>query len=98
MLRLVAPLDLVVDAPTFAPELRDALAQLAPRERACLVLRHLEGMSTRETAEALGLSEGAVKRYLFDAKAALALTLGPLHNGDEHVPIHIRPREVRHVG
>lgn len=53
-----------------------ALAGLAPRERACVVLRHLEDLSVRETAGLLGISEGAVKRYTSDGVAQLDATLG----------------------
>ena len=49
-----------------------ALQTLPPRERACVVLRHLDHLSTRETARALGLSEGTVKRYLADGVGRLA--------------------------
>lgn len=52
-----------------------ALATLSPRERAVVVLRHVDALSTRETAAALGVSEGAVKRYLADAVAKLQQTL-----------------------
>jgi RNA polymerase sigma factor (sigma-70 family) len=48
-----------------------ALDSLSPRERAVVVLRHVDALSTRETAAALGVSEGAVKRYLSDAVAKL---------------------------
>lgn len=58
------------------PDLQRALAALAPRERACVVLRHLDDQSVRDTAAALGLSEGAVKRYTADGVAALAAALG----------------------
>lgn len=54
----------------------DALAQLPPRVRACVVLRHLEDLSVRETAHTLGLSEGAVKRYVSDGLAAMNAYLG----------------------
>jgi RNA polymerase sigma-70 factor (ECF subfamily) len=40
---------------------RDALARLYERDREVLVLRYLEGLSTRETAAVLGVSEGAAK-------------------------------------
>jgi RNA polymerase sigma-70 factor (ECF subfamily) len=42
-------------------KLRAALARLPERDREVLVLRHLEQLTTREIAAALGLSEGAVK-------------------------------------
>jgi RNA polymerase sigma-70 factor (ECF subfamily) len=38
-----------------------ALAQLSPRDREVLVLRHLEQLSTKETAAVLGITPGAVK-------------------------------------
>lgn len=56
-------------------DLEHALATLSPRERACVVLRHLEDRSVAETAELLGLSEGAVKRYLSDGRARLGRLL-----------------------
>ena len=52
-------------------DIREALAALSPRERACVVARYLDDLSTREVAERLRLSEGAVKRYLSDARARL---------------------------
>jgi RNA polymerase sigma-70 factor (ECF subfamily) len=41
--------------------LQTALDQLGDRDREVLVLRHLEQLSTRETAAVLGITEGAVK-------------------------------------
>ena len=93
--RLVAPLVEDVREPEFAPELRAALAELAPRERACAVLRHLEGLSTRETAQVLGLSEGAVKRYLSDALASLATRLGQLEDVEGHSDVRVTVKEAR---
>ncbi len=40
---------------------QEALARLDPRDQEVLVLRHLEQLSTRETAEVMNISEGAVK-------------------------------------
>ena len=54
----------------------DALAQLPPRVRACVVLRHLEDLSVRETAHTLGLSDGAVKRYVSDGLKTMNAYLG----------------------
>lgn len=44
-----------------------AFRQLSQRQREVFVLRHLEGGSTQDVAEALGLSTGSVKRHLFRA-------------------------------
>jgi RNA polymerase sigma factor (sigma-70 family) len=65
-----------VDVRSLGADVRRALQALAPRERACVVLRHVDDLSVRETAAALGLSEGAVKRYTADATARLDAALG----------------------
>lgn len=50
---------------------RRALARLTPRQRAVVVLRHLEDLSERETAEALGVGIGTVKSQNAAALARL---------------------------
>jgi RNA polymerase sigma-70 factor (sigma-E family) len=52
-------------------ELLQALLTLPLRQRATVVLRYLEGMSERETAELLGCSAGTVKSQSSRALAAL---------------------------
>jgi RNA polymerase sigma-70 factor, ECF subfamily len=47
------------------------LDELAPDQRAAVVLRHLEGLSNTEVARILQISEGAVEQRLLRAKAAL---------------------------
>ncbi len=64
-------------ATTAVLDVRAALATLAPRERACAVLRYFDDLPGAEIAHALGLSPGAVKRYLSDATARLRVLLGP---------------------
>ncbi|MDH6180534.1 RNA polymerase sigma factor (sigma-70 family) [Microbacteriaceae bacterium SG_E_30_P1] len=51
------------------------LRKLAPRERACVVLRYYEDLKVDDIAEWLGISPGAVKRYLSDALAKLAVSM-----------------------
>lgn len=76
--------------PAAGPQLRAehstdvgaALAQLAPRERACIMLRYLDHLSTHEVAHALGLSDGAVKRYVSDAVTKLNDLLGTTADAD----------------
>ncbi len=51
-----------------------ALASLPPAQRAVVVLVKLEGLSYRETAEALGVSVGAVESRLFRAMRTLLAT------------------------
>lgn len=55
-----------------ATDVARALQTLPPRQRVCVVLRFLDQLSTRETADALKISDGAVKRYVSDAIARLA--------------------------
>jgi RNA polymerase sigma-70 factor (ECF subfamily) len=58
--RQSTPSDRVVRS-ELRQRVRSALDQLGERDRAILVLRHLEQLSTKETAAVLGLREGAVK-------------------------------------
>ncbi|MDC7122883.1 sigma-70 family RNA polymerase sigma factor [Cellulomonas fimi] len=77
--------------------LEDALALLPPRERACVVLRHVEDLPVRETADVLRLSEGAVKRYTADGLRTLAVHLRvdpPPATGTATVPVVLTTTEV----
>lgn len=56
--------------------LERAVDGLAPPYRPVFVLREVEHLSTRETAEALGISEEAVKVRLHRARAMLRRALG----------------------
>jgi RNA polymerase sigma-70 factor, ECF subfamily len=51
--------------------IEDSLAQLDDKHRLVFLLRDVEGFSVRETAEALGLSEGNVKVRLLRARLQL---------------------------
>jgi len=75
------------DGVDLALDLSTALKRLTPRERACVVLRHLDGLSTLETAGALGIAEGSVKRYLTDGLAKLNAVLGTREDASEHVTV-----------
>ncbi|WP_034610257.1 SigE family RNA polymerase sigma factor [Cellulomonas sp. URHD0024] len=54
-----------------------ALTVLTPRERACVVLRFYDDLTLPEIGHRLGISDGAVKRYLSDARRKLEPELGP---------------------
>lgn len=77
--------DEVSSDPVNALVVRRALMRLTPAQRAVLVLRHLDDLSERETAEALGVSIGTVKsqnaaalaRLRTGAPELLDLTGGP---------------------
>ena len=55
-----------------------ALETLSPNERAAFVLRHVEGLSTEEIAEALNLRSNAAKQTVFRAVHKLRRLLTPL--------------------
>jgi RNA polymerase sigma-70 factor (ECF subfamily) len=52
--------------------LMDGLAILGERERASVVLRDIEGLSTAETAAILGVEEGTVRSHISTARVKLA--------------------------
>jgi RNA polymerase sigma-70 factor (ECF subfamily) len=55
--------------------LADALAELPPNQQRAILLREWQGLSYREIAGQLGLSEGAVETLLFRARRSLARKL-----------------------
>ena len=81
------------DAGIVGEDVLAALGRLAPRERACVVLRYMDDLSLRDTARTLGLSEGAVKRYTSDGVARLNAELGT--EASTHVPVETQEKEVR---
>lgn len=56
-------------------DLHEELRKLSPRERSCLVLRYYDDLKVDDIAARLGISSGAVKRYLSDGLAKMALAL-----------------------
>lgn len=63
------------DATELRLDLHEELRKLTPRERACLVLRYYDDLKVDDIAESLGISSGAVKRYLSDGLAKMAISL-----------------------
>jgi len=60
----------------FRTDLQEALRHLTPRERACTVLRFYDDLTAVAIARELGITEGAVRRYLSDAAVKLRGILG----------------------
>ena len=54
---------------------RRAIASLSPRQRAVVVLRHLDGQPVAEIAATLDLSPATVRWHLADARKRLAVLL-----------------------
>jgi RNA polymerase sigma-70 factor (ECF subfamily) len=63
--------------------IRAALNRLSESDREVLVLRHLEQLSTRETAAVLGIREGTVKLRHLRALERLRVLLGPESEGEK---------------
>ncbi|KUM73951.1 RNA polymerase sigma factor [Streptomyces griseorubiginosus] len=57
-------------------ELREALDLLSAEQRACWVLRELDGRSYEFVAEAVGISQDAVRARVFRARRCLTQALG----------------------
>lgn len=71
-----------------------ALSRLSAQQRACVVLRHLDDLSVKDTASLLGISEGAVKRYVSDGVAALNALLGTTSStSGESLPVTLVDRQ-----
>ncbi|WP_418058666.1 SigE family RNA polymerase sigma factor [Pimelobacter simplex] len=64
------------DALVVRHSLLAALAQLAPRQRAVIVLRYYEDLTERQTAEALGCAVGTVKSQASAGLARLRTLMG----------------------
>lgn len=60
----------------LAVDLRDALARMPARRRACAVMCLVVGLSTHEAGEALGIADGTVRKHLEEARRDLAVLLG----------------------
>ena len=69
---------LVAERRSIQNRVNEALEELSPTQRLAFVLRHWEGMSIREIAEALGAAEGTVKSHLFRAVRTLRVELADL--------------------
>lgn len=69
-----SPETAVVDHLTNVALLK-AVRQLNPEQQECIVLRYLQGFSVTETAQAMVMTEGAVKSLAYRAVRTLARTL-----------------------
>lgn len=69
--RLDGDVESVVEARERLSTLVGDLQTLSERQRAALVMRELSGLSIEEIAGALGISEGAAKQTLFEARSSL---------------------------
>jgi len=66
-------------------DLRDALAQLPPKQAATIVLRHYHGYTNRAIAVALDIPERTVASRLAVAKSRLRAMLGPSYGRESGI-------------
>lgn len=66
------------EARELGSAIEQAIARLRPEYRACIIMRHVEGRSYDEIADALDLPLGTVKTYIHRARAELKQSLAPL--------------------
>lgn len=59
-------------------QIEDAIGQLRPEYRSCILLRHVEGRPYEEIAEILDLPLGTVKTYIHRARNELRILLADL--------------------
>lgn len=75
---VVQSLDRLLEDEQMAREVRDAIDTLPGDHRDVVMLRDVEGYSTAETAEILGITPGAAKVRLHRARSALKSLLKPV--------------------
>lgn len=84
--RLSAPAacpDRALEEREFDEKLRAALEELPPREMAALILFDHEGLKAKEVGRILNLTEGAVRRYVFEGRRKVKDMLTPYLRGDQ---------------
>jgi RNA polymerase sigma-70 factor (ECF subfamily) len=75
--RQESPLD-AVEARELGGQIEQAIGQLRPEYRSCILLRHVEGRAYEEIAEILNLPLGTVKTYIHRARNELRQALAHL--------------------
>jgi RNA polymerase sigma-70 factor (ECF subfamily) len=71
--------------------LATAVSDLSPQQRAVVALHYLDDLAVAEVADAMGLSEGAVKYHLHQARGRLRTLLGPADTETETGTNEARP-------
>jgi len=78
-----APPGRALEEREFDEKLQAALEELPPREMAALILFDHEGLKAREVGRILNLTEGAVRRYVFEGRRKVKELLTPYLRGDQ---------------
>lgn len=72
----------ITEARDAVRELREALDLLSAEQRACWVLRELDGRSYEFIAEAVGIGQEAVRARVFRVRRCLTRALGAWPTGN----------------
>lgn len=59
--------------------IKEAIENLSPKQKMIFILKHYEGYKIREISEMLNISDGTIKKYLFDANHKLRSYLSELY-------------------
>lgn len=78
-----------------AEELRRAIGALSGPQQAAVWLHYFDGLSAAETGVVLGISEGAVRKRLMDARRSLFRLLGPVFAGGGRMKLRLTCRLLR---
>jgi DNA-directed RNA polymerase specialized sigma24 family protein len=73
-------------------KLHRALASISPKLRIAYQMREMSGLSTKETAKALGITVNTLKSRMIRARAALSLRLGSVvrrRPADRLIPVDV---------
>ena len=82
-LRSVAGPETLLEQKEIRVLIRRLISELPESYRAVILLRDIEGYSTREAAMAMGITEGSLKVRLHRARAALKSKLEPILGGGQ---------------
>ena len=66
-----------IELSEFQSRVREAMAQLSPRQRAVVVLRYFLDMTEKEMSDELGIAPGMVKWFLHATRKNLRVLLSP---------------------
>jgi RNA polymerase sigma-70 factor (ECF subfamily) len=72
-----------VESARIQTDIERALQELSPRERMVFVLRHYQDLALKEIADAMDISEGTVKSFLFRAIKKLQKSLAAYASGTD---------------
>ncbi|MEX2527596.1 MAG: sigma-70 family RNA polymerase sigma factor [Gemmatimonadota bacterium] len=75
--------DRMVEQAETESRVREALAALPDRQRLVVTLMELEGLSSKEVGEILGLSDATVRWHLMEARKALRVALPAPDHAEE---------------